>query len=105
MLISLLEMMNKMAATRFSMRIDENLRNWLDEEAQKQDRSASYIAESAIKEMKERYEVRSRVMSEALEEADKGQFISEEKMSEWFYSLGSENELAEPEADIFLKRG
>lgn len=43
-----------------------------------------------------------RFIQAALDEADKGVFISEEAMRAWFYSLGTENELPEPEPDVYL---
>jgi len=44
------------------------------------------------------------MIQDAIAEADKGAFISEEKMTEWFLSLGTDNELPEPEPDVFLDR-
>ncbi len=37
----------------------------------------------------------------AQEEADKGIFISQEKITAWLDSWGTENELEAPEPDIF----
>lgn len=44
---------------------------------------------------------RHRMIVEAIAEADKGGFISDEKMTAWVVSLGTNNELPEPEPDIF----
>ena len=40
----------------------------------------------------------------AVTEADKGAFISEENLTAWFLSLGTDNELPEPSPDVFHKR-
>ena len=37
----------------------------------------------------------------ALEEAEKGYFVSQKAMHKWFDSWGTENELPSPEPDIF----
>ncbi len=93
-----------MTADRMTMRLKPKLRSWLEQEAQRQDRSVSYIAASAIEEKMERSEAKARMIREAIEEADKGVFISEEKMTAWFESLGADHELPEPEPDVFLHR-
>jgi len=85
--------MPTMSTIPFTMRLDEDIKRELEAEAKLADRSASYIATKAIKEIQE-----------AIAEADKGAFISEEKMTEWFESLGTDNELPEPEPDVFLNR-
>lgn len=54
--------------------------------------------------MKDETETKARMTREAAAEADKGVFISEEKMTAWFESLGTDNELPEPEPDVFLNR-
>lgn len=43
------------------------------------------------------------IIKEALIEADKGNFISDEQMTRWISSWGTENELPAPKADIVLK--
>jgi predicted transcriptional regulator len=45
--------------------------------------------------------IRARVL-ELEAEADKGEFISDEAMTAWFLSLATENELPEPEPDVFV---
>lgn len=93
-----------MTADRMTMRLKPELRSWLEEESKRQDRSVSYIAAAAIEEKKARSEAKAQMIREALEEADKGVFISEEKMTAWFESLGTNQELPEPEPDVFLHR-
>ena len=89
---------------RLTMRIDPDLRDWLNTEAKRQDRSASYIAKQAILDAKDRTEAKVQMIREAIEEADKGEFISEEKMTAWMESWDTPNEIPAPEPDIFLHR-
>ena len=91
-----------MASARFSMRLEPELKSWLEEEAKRKDRSAGYIATKAIQSLKQATEQKRKIIREAMSEADKGEFISEEAMTEWFLSLGTDNELPEPEPDIFI---
>ena len=93
-----------MGTVPFTMRIDETLKRALEEEARREERSASQLATRAIRKMLEGKAERRRIIMEAVAEADKGVFISEEKMTAWFMSLGTDNELPEPEPDIFLDK-
>ena len=92
-----------MTSPRFTMRLEPELKDWLEEEAKRQDRSAAYLAKQAIRALKDKSDARKKMIHEAMAEADKGVFISEVAMSEWFESLGTDNELPEPEPDVFLK--
>jgi predicted transcriptional regulator len=89
-----------MPNARFSLRLEPELKLWLEEEAKRKDRSAGYIATQAIQFLKNATEARQKLIEDAMKEADKGVFISESKMTDWFLSLGSDQELAEPDADI-----
>jgi predicted transcriptional regulator len=93
-----------MNSPRFTMRLDPELKDWLETEAKRQDRSAAYLAKQAIHDLKTRTEAKAQMIEEAVADADKGMFISEEKMTAWFDSLGSDHELTEPEPDVFLDR-
>jgi len=93
-----------MASARFSLRLEPELKQWLEEEAKRKDRSAGYIATQAIETLKQASEEKRRIINEAMVEADKGEFISEKAMTDWFLSLGTDEELPEPEPDIFLNR-
>ena len=50
-------------------------------------------------------EARRQVIEAAMEEAEKGGFISEAAMTAWFLSLGTDNEIPEPKPDVFLRVG
>lgn len=43
-------------------------------------------------------------LEDAVREADKGVFISAEKVHEWMRSWGTDNELPRPEPDVFVKK-
>ena len=90
-----------MTSPRFTMRLDPELKDWLETEAKRKDRSAAYLAKQAIQALKDQTEAKAAMIREAVAEADKGVFVSEEKMTTWFDSLGTDHELPEPEADIF----
>ena len=47
-------------------------------------------------------ETKGQMILEAIKGADKGVFISEDKMTAWFVSLETGNELPEPEPDVFV---
>lgn len=47
-------------------------------------------------------EHKSQIIAAAIAEADKGVFISEEKMTAWIESWDTDSELPPPEPDIFL---
>ena len=92
-----------MTTTTFTIRLDEELKRQLEDEAAREDRSASALATRAIRRMLEERAARRRLIEAALAEADDGAFISEQAMMCWFDSLGTENELPEPSPDVFLK--
>ncbi|MBC7283251.1 hypothetical protein [Hoeflea sp.] len=93
-----------MSAVPFTMRLDKDLKTSLEAEAKLEDRSASYLATRAIRMMLEAKVAKRRLIGEAVAEADKGAFVSEEKMNAWFQSIGSDHELPEPEPDVLIRR-
>ena len=89
-----------MATERLSLRIDANLKKNLELEARREERSASYLAVKAIEAMlRERAEKRAAIR-EAVAEADKGAFISQQAMDAWVSFWGEESELPPPEPDV-----
>ncbi len=93
-----------MGTVPFTMRIDETLKRALEDEARREERSASQLATRAIRKMLDAKAAQRKMILEAVAEADKGIFISEEKMTAWVDSWDTENELPEPEPDIFLRK-
>lgn len=86
---------------QFSMRLPKNLKNSLKEISHLSHRSQSQIATKAISEYVEKNEWRMKAMTEATRAADKGIFISHEKIDSWLGSWGEKNELLAPTPDIF----
>jgi predicted transcriptional regulator len=103
-LLSYFWMMTTMTSLRFTMRLDPELKDWLETEAKRKDRSAAYVAKQAIQDLKNKTEAKAQMIREAVTQADKGVFISEDKMTAWFESLGTDHELPEPQADILLNQ-
>lgn len=93
-----------MASDRITIRVKPELKQWFEQQAKRKDRSVGYIVAQSMEQTKRNSEARDQVIRDAMAEADKGVFISEEKMTEWFLSLDTENELPPPEPDIFLNR-
>jgi predicted transcriptional regulator len=94
-----------MSNARFSLRLEPDLKDWLEQEAKRKDRSAGYVAIEALQNYRQDVEAKRLMIEAAMAEADKGEFVSEEAMTTWFLSIGTAHELPEPEADVFLKRG
>ncbi len=89
-----------MATERLSLRIDADLKKSLEREAEREERSTSYLAVKAIEAMlRSRAEKREAIRS-AVAEAEKGVFISQEAMDAWVASWGTDAELPPPEPDI-----
>ncbi len=92
-----------MSTVPLSIRIDANLKQELDEAAKTDNRSTSALAIELIERYLQTRKNKHLAIQEALQEADKGEFVSHEKMREWFASLGTDNVLPRPKPDIFLK--
>lgn len=99
-------MTTKVSVTKnapISLRLDPKVKIKLEKQAKFTDRSMSYVAQEAIKEFLEAKEREIKIIEQALLEADKGEFISDEKMSTWVNSWDTENELPSPNVDVYLK--
>ncbi len=92
-----------MPSSRFTLRLEPDLKNWLEEEAHRQERSAGFLANKAIASLRQDIEARRSAIQDAMSEAEKGEFISEEAMTAWFLSLGTDNELPEPQPEVFVR--
>ena len=89
-----------MATTRLSLRIDAELKNRLEQEARREERSASFLVVKAIESMlHDRAEKRAAIRS-AMQEADRGSFISQDAMDAWVASWGTDAEAPQPPADL-----
>jgi predicted transcriptional regulator len=92
-----------MASVPFSMRIDPAIKRALEAQARREKRSTAFVLQQAASDYLARQARMRAMVSEIEKEADKGEFISEDAMTKWFLSLGTENELPEPEPDVFVK--
>lgn len=92
------------SGARFTLRLDAELKEWLEAEAARQDRSVAWLAKRAIETMKEEADAFERIVAEAVAEADDGVFVSSEAAHAWFDALETDPDTPPPEPDIFLKR-
>lgn len=88
-----------MATTPFSLRLTTDIKAMLKQEAAEMNRSESFVATTAIKNFLLARQQKRQAIDLAIEEADKGHFISSESMSAWVDSWGTKKELAPPEVD------
>ena len=93
-----------MTTTAFSMRLPEELKASLREISMLSHRSQSQVAVKAIAEYIDRNKWKMQAIQEAKVLAEKGGFISHAATDAWLDSWGSDDELATPEADVFLKQ-
>ncbi|MGV0033576.1 MAG: CopG family ribbon-helix-helix protein [Candidatus Azotimanducaceae bacterium WSBS_2022_MAG_OTU7] len=89
-----------MATTPFSVRIDDDLRAQLKQEAKQLNRSESFVAATAIKKYLESCSQKREAIDLAVAQAEEGNFISSEKMNAWVDSWGSKEEEPLPITDI-----
>ncbi|RKF16776.1 hypothetical protein D6850_04355 [Roseovarius spongiae] len=89
-----------MTTTQFTMRLDSELKTAIEDEARRQDLSASQIATRAIRSHLDAQVARRQMIEEAITEADKGVLISGEAMTAWIESWDTDNELPVPTPDI-----
>ncbi len=93
-----------MSKTVLSVRVPEELKDQLDFLAKATRRSKAFLAEEAIAEYIKRNAWKAKELQKAVTEADKGAFISQGAMETWVDSLGSDEELSPPKADISLNK-
>ena len=90
----------KPSTSPYTLRLDDALREALEQEAALEERPAAQLASRAIRQMVETKAAKRATIQAAVEEADKGAFISEQAMDAWIDSWDSEHELPMPSADI-----
>jgi len=91
--------MQAMSTIPLSIRIEPTLKKELDDVAKLDNRSASSLVAELITKYLQSRKNKELAIQKAIDEADKGEFISHETMKTWFASLGSNNELPFPEPD------
>lgn len=90
-----------MTSARFTLRLDPELKQWLDDEAQRRDRSAGWLAKQAIQDMKRATEAKRQLVKDAIREADKGIFVSQTAVHAWMETWDTGNEASAPKPDVF----
>jgi predicted transcriptional regulator len=90
------------ASDRLSLRLDPELKQWLEEEAARRDRSAGWLAKEAILALREKSESLRRIIEEAEADADRGHFVSQEAAHRWMDRLEAGFNDPPPEEDIHL---
>ncbi len=93
-----------MPTVPFTLRVDSAIKQRLDQEAKREDRSAAYVAQQAIRAYLEAKERARAAIRAAEAEADKGVFISSDAMDKWVRSWGSDDEQPPPKPDIAPRR-
>ena len=90
-----------MVAIPFMLKVDPQLMAAIDAEAAFEDRSAADVLLHAVRGYIGRKERFRHHLDHLVAEAGKGVFVSEDAMTSWFLSLGSDGALPEPEPDVF----
>lgn len=93
-----------MPAIPYTLRIDTVLKERLEAEARRANRSAAFILQQAASDYLDRREKLHAAILALEAEADKGVFVSQEAMTSWVESWDTDKELPEPQADIFPAR-
>ena len=93
-----------MASDRITVRVNPELREWFEQQAKRKDRSVGYLVTRSMEQTKRATEARDQLIKDAMAEADKGVFVSQEAVHKWMESWDTGNELPLPEPDVFLKR-
>ena len=93
-----------MSDSRFTLRLDPELKQWLEDEARRRDRSAGWLAKQAIEGLKRATELKRRTIEDAVQEADKGVFVSQEAVHAWMDTWDTEQEVPAPSPDVFPQR-
>jgi len=88
----------------FSLRLPDDTRNRLEEEARRSERSASFVATKAIEAFLDARDRKRIAIESTIAEADNGAFVSQEAVDSWMDSWGAANELSFPDPDVTLPR-
>lgn len=90
-----------MPSTPYTVRLEDNVRQALEQEAKLEDRPAAQLAARAIKSMLDAKAAKRSAIDAALIEAERGEFISSEAMGRWVQSWGTEEQRNIPKPDVF----
>ena len=84
----------------FSIRLPAGLKQDVSRLATATRRSRAFIVKEAVAAYVADHRDYLAAIDQAVAEADKGEFVSEEKALRWLRSLGTDHELSVPETDI-----
>jgi RHH-type rel operon transcriptional repressor/antitoxin RelB len=93
-----------MSNAMFTVRLPDDLKAELELLAKATNRSKSYLATKAIADYLQRNAWQIKELQQAAQEADQGEFVSEEAVDAWLDSWGRENELIPPRSDVVIKK-
>jgi predicted transcriptional regulator len=82
----------------FSVRIDDNLRVRLQQAAEADDRSLSYITQKALSQYLDAREYKRREIVKVFKASRNENYILDSEMNDWLDSWGTTNELPPPKA-------
>jgi predicted transcriptional regulator len=85
-----------MPTTSFTLRMDTDLKARLEAEAQAEDRSAAWLAQTAISELLERRAWKRQAIEEAEAEVEAGLLIDGDAVEAWVKSWGTDDPLPPP---------
>jgi predicted transcriptional regulator len=88
-------------ANRFSVELPNDLSEAVSRMASAREQSSEEFIEQAVRAYIEDENAFLAAIDEAVAEADKGVFVSGEKVEAWLRSWGTDRELPMPEPDIF----
>lgn len=91
-----------MTTERLGLRIDTELERRLERESRREERSESCLAVEAIEAMLRSRAEKHTAIHAAVEEADKGVFVSQTVMDTWISSWDTDSELPPPEPDTCI---
>ncbi len=83
-----------------SLRVDPEVKEKITEIAKHEDRSPSYIVEQALKDRIAYDEAVTCAIQKGIEQADRGEFVSNEEVKAWIDSWGTDNELPKPSSKL-----
>ena len=92
------------SSSRFTLRLDPEIKAWLEQEARRQDRSAAWLAKQAIEGLKRSTEAKRLMIREAVASADQGAFVSQQAVHKWMDTWDAEHESPPPKPDVHFHR-
>jgi len=90
-------------ADTFSVRLPDDLRAEVDRLAESQKRSRAFIIKEAVEAYVSEQQSYQQAVQDALNEADKGIFISGDRVFAWLDQLGIDPTAPVPAPDVFKK--